>query len=988
MFNIAMHVSGLPFDGTTIPGGSGLGGSESAGYYMAKELVKLGHKVTLFTSSQKNGSWEGVTYQFHGNQTQTCPMGEIFHSAMNVPYDVVICQRHPMAFYGSYNSKLNIWWLHDLALHRSSQMVMPNLISVDKIITVSEFHKNQVSEVYGVDKEHILASTNGVDYNNFRGLQKGKEHRKPNSLIFYARPERGLENLVKEGGIMEKLHDCHLHVCGYENTTQQMAQYYKMLFQRCDMLPNVTRHGELGKRKLAKLTNKCMAYVYPTNFEDTSCIAAIEANACGTPFIGFENAALPETIGNDGSVLLPLRDGEVYIDAFCDAIKNVVAGGEAWKILNKKAVAKKQGWATAAAQWSEFFEDALKKKSRASTRALYKHLEQMSDIEAIDKDFFDALGCQRGSLGFGLGSDNSAECLPENYQENYTFKHKGTFKEHYDAYYEYEKARGVNYGKENLKGNPRFMEILETIADRMKTDKKWSGKTFRILDYGCAHGHYVMNLAAAIGNISIHGVDINGRNISIANEWADSEEALRHAVSFQEGTHVDDIGNNYDLIIAAEVLEHVPDPQDVVSGLMKKLKKNGMMLISTPYGPWEAMGYKEHKGWRAHIHHFERQDLHEVFGGQEKYNLVGLPHGRDIGHFVLTFIPSGEPLGAIDYDRKLNQQAPQQTLSVCMIAKDAELEIGKTLNSIKDIADEIIVAVDNTTTDDTKKVCEKFGAKIIDIDSPFNFNGNYGFDRARNASIKEAAMQWILWIDSDETLERSENLGKYLRENPYDGYSLLQHHFAIEPPSLLRTDMPVRLFRNKPGVRFFGRVHEHPEKVFNEGIGKVILIEDLAITHTGYASEAIRQKRFHRNLPLMKKDHEDYPDRGLGKFLWLRDLVHMNRYAIQTGMSHDTEIKTRAEEALEYWRKLVDAGEHRYAVEGMQYYSEAVANLGIKDAFQLGFNMRSADVHSPRLNGDFPAPPVNGLFASKEDAHALMKLCTEEHIKIFSERYF
>jgi hypothetical protein len=57
---ICIHCGGLPFNGETIPSGKSLGGSESAAYFMAKELVKLGHKVVVFTNMPKPGKWDGV----------------------------------------------------------------------------------------------------------------------------------------------------------------------------------------------------------------------------------------------------------------------------------------------------------------------------------------------------------------------------------------------------------------------------------------------------------------------------------------------------------------------------------------------------------------------------------------------------------------------------------------------------------------------------------------------------------------------------------------------------------------------------------------------------------------------------------------------------------------------------------------------------------------------------------------------------------------
>jgi hypothetical protein len=122
---IAIHCAGMPFDGDTIPGGQSLGGSESAAYYMAKELVQLGHSVTVFTTKQhlndKGESvgqyWDGVLYEWIGTPTEQLPLGDRFHAVMQAPFDVCIIQRHPLAFFKPVNAKLCIWWLHDLALY-------------------------------------------------------------------------------------------------------------------------------------------------------------------------------------------------------------------------------------------------------------------------------------------------------------------------------------------------------------------------------------------------------------------------------------------------------------------------------------------------------------------------------------------------------------------------------------------------------------------------------------------------------------------------------------------------------------------------------------------------------------------------------------------------------------------------------------------------------------------------------------------------------
>ena len=86
--------------------------------------------------------------------------------------------------------------------------------------------------------------------------------------------------------------------------------------------------------------------------------------------------------------------------------------------------------------------------------------------------------------------------------------------------------------------------------------------------------------------------------------------------------------------------------------------------------------------------------------------------------------------------------------------------------------------------------------------------------------------------------------------------------------------MPIRLFRNHRDVRFFGFVHEHPETKINEGVGQSTILSDVNIAHDGYFTEEGRRGRFMRNINLMFKDRELYPERNLGKFLMIRDWVH------------------------------------------------------------------------------------------------------------------
>jgi len=214
----------------------------------------------------------------------------------------------------------------------------------------------------------------------------------------------------------------------------------------------------------------------------------------------------------------------------------------------------------------------------------------------------------------------------------------------------------------------------------------------------------------------------------------------------------------------------------------------------------------------------------------------------------------------------------RQSLSVCMIVKNAQGTLYRCLDSVKPIANEIIIC-DTGSTDRTIEIAREYTDQMYEI--PWDDD----FAAARNQSIRHATKDWILWIDADEHLIGAEHLGKYLRDNMYTGYVIRQHHHAID--AQFNPDVPVRLLRNRRGIRFFGCVHEHPETELNKGVHPAVVLGDVHIVHDGYVTEEIRRGRFRRNLPLLIKDRERHPNRRLGLIFVERDLIHLARYDLE-----------------------------------------------------------------------------------------------------------
>lgn len=152
-------------------------------------------------------------------------------------------------------------------------------------------------------------------------------------------------------------------------------------------------------------------------------------------------------------------------------------------------------------------------------------------------------------------------------------------------------------------------------------------------------------------------------------------------------------------------------------------------------------------------------------------------------------------------------------ISVCMIVKNEEYFIRDCLESVKDIAYEIIV-VDTGSTDKTKNIASQF-AKVYD------FDWDEDFSNARNYSISLAKGDWILLMDADEVmpLETSNLLFSFIYqeekiENNYNIYWFKNLNKTINNKDDFNYYKRT-LFKNNIGIKFFRPIHEelfHPTK--------------------------------------------------------------------------------------------------------------------------------------------------------------------------------
>jgi len=197
---------------------------------------------------------------------------------------------------------------------------------------------------------------------------------------------------------------------------------------------------------------------------------------------------------------------------------------------------------------------------------------------------------------------------------------------------------------------------------------------------------------------------------------------------------------------------------------------------------------------------------------------------------------------------------PTAKLSLCMIVKDEEKNIGPCLEGVRDIADEVII-VDTGSKDATPQLALEYGAKV------FSFPWSNNFSTARNESIRHATGDYILWLDADDRIKPEEKtkllqLTKMLPPEGNKAYML--RLVNIRGNVVLDESWQLRIFPNRKGIIFQNRIHE---TVFPslDRLGIEHIKADIQILHTGYSSEDVCQSKAQRNITLMREELKDDP---------------------------------------------------------------------------------------------------------------------------------
>jgi len=279
--------------------GRGLGASEKMVWLMAKRLAKRGLSVTVYCRlADPPGKYEGVHWRHYAT----------FNPKLYRDY--VLLWRCPQAAAEIKPAAGRVYvWMHDVG--HDSVWTPEVLKRVDKVFFLSKFQRQKHPTV---PEGKVFYTRNGIDLNVhlYNGEPKEKK------IVYLSCPTRGWQTsirifdesgLVKEGwklhlfyGFLEAFDDaCNHQVAGYVPDLGHetvLREFQADCLRLADETPGVVRRGLVNWHQIAHELKTASIWLYPTRFDEISCVAAMEAMAAGCKVLATESAALKETLAD------------------------------------------------------------------------------------------------------------------------------------------------------------------------------------------------------------------------------------------------------------------------------------------------------------------------------------------------------------------------------------------------------------------------------------------------------------------------------------------------------------------------------------------------------------------------------------------------------------------------------------------------------------------------------------------------------------------
>ena len=266
----------------------GLGGTEQCIINVAKTLKQSHPRWDLWVVGGVGyGDYDGVMYR---------PTQDFKNEVDSVDTIIGVSYIHYIEEFKDIDYTDSIFWVHntdyftwwngeELPNHR--ELLLDSKLK--SIVCLTEWHKSKFIEQFPETENKIQVIGNGIDISKFQIGEKN-----PNQYIYISHAERGLGQVLSEwNDILLVNPNAELKI----STPQYGLEYFNLYFKEwVDSLDNTEFLGTLPQHELYKLMAGSTYWYYPSSYEETFCITALEMLGHKVQPITWEWGGLKETL--------------------------------------------------------------------------------------------------------------------------------------------------------------------------------------------------------------------------------------------------------------------------------------------------------------------------------------------------------------------------------------------------------------------------------------------------------------------------------------------------------------------------------------------------------------------------------------------------------------------------------------------------------------------------------------------------------------------
>jgi MMP alpha-(1->4)-mannosyltransferase len=297
----------------------------------------------------------------HDNQT----FGTGLLDVMNGGLPLLGTCHHPITVDRALDLKHAPTWRRRQQLRRwygFLKMQMKVARQIPRILTVSSSSKRDIVEQYGIADRQLEVVPIGVDQNHFR--PRPEVARVPGRIMTTASadvPFKGLLPLVEAvAKVRTERPEAHLVVVGKLRGESPVAK----AIDRLGVSDAVTFESGISNERMIELYAQAEVAVVPSLYEGFS-LPAVESMACGVPLVATRGGALPEVVGDDGVTGMLVTPGDP--GELAAAIEQVLSDTELAARLSdngRRRVLERFTWQACAAATAESYRWVIEDKRR------------------------------------------------------------------------------------------------------------------------------------------------------------------------------------------------------------------------------------------------------------------------------------------------------------------------------------------------------------------------------------------------------------------------------------------------------------------------------------------------------------------------------------------------------------------------------------------------------------------------------------------------